>query len=657
MGGKNFSAAPRRRRAKDVVRAAALALAALALPLSGQAAAATLVAPAGTDLTVPAGVAVTTDGSVWVSDSHNGVCRLRMDPSPALVRDAYCGAEGDPGLEESRPTGTGQLAFDATTSNLYVAEGTSHSSGVWRLHWDSTTNRIDAAAKIYSDSADNRVFGLALAPNGDLDFSSKRDTVIRRLLAPASGPAPAVQVVGFSQDEGAASLAHLGQKLYLADGGGLTEIAAPGPLGGTAVTVPGLPSGTTPSALAADPANGVLFLGTNNASLIDPVLSLTADGTVATYEDGFTFVTALGHAADGTLYAADDPPAGAGAVGTDGQSRVWRLPPGPLNAPRVTITSAPPPAGPSGEVSFAFQSRAGTTFECEFRGSGFQPCGSGPQGEFGPGGSLAEGVYEFSVRARDANGTGKATKWAFEVDQTAPWVTIDSTQHEAVGGTIAIRFSAGELNIAYSCRLDGGAWAPCSSPQRYTALPLGDHLFEVRGTDLAGNTGAVLEFALRSLPAPPAAAASRPAPAGPSDSPDATGATGVDVPSTDRLPRMDLSVPCTSVASPQPSALFRLGGRGPALARFVAPAGARYAKFTLRRAASRRRAVIVETLAYARVRRIGAEHSTRLHLTGGQRRKLRGGRFRLAVAYGTCRTRVGDWRWLKPMTTTGGSHR
>jgi hypothetical protein len=46
-------------------------------------------------------------------------------------------------------------------------------------------------------------------------------------------------------------------------------------------------------------------------------------------------------------------------------------------------------------------------------------------------------------------------------------------------------------------------------------------------------------------------------------------------------------------------------------------------------------------------------HTTRVALTRGQRRLVRSGTTRLAVAYGTCRTQVGDWQWVTSSSTKG----
>jgi hypothetical protein len=64
----------------------------------------------------------------------------------------------------------------------------------------------------------------------------------------------------------------------------------------------------------------------------------------------------------------------------------------------------------------------------------------------------------------------------------------------------------------------------------------------------------------------------------------------------------------------------------------------------------------VETLGYAAVRAAGSRHAIRISLTEGQRRAVRAGRVSLAIAYGTCRTLVGQWEWLQT-TNQKGSQR
>ncbi|MDQ3102260.1 MAG: hypothetical protein M3Q53_00245, partial [Actinomycetota bacterium] len=49
-------------------------------------------------------------------------------------------------------------------------------------------------------------------------------------------------------------------------------------------------------------------------------------------------------------------------------------------------------------------------------------------------------------------------------------------------------FRASEAGASFECRLDDEEFESCDSPQVYRRLDPGRHRFEVRATDLAGNT-------------------------------------------------------------------------------------------------------------------------------------------------------------------------
>ncbi|HET9311117.1 MAG TPA: carbohydrate binding domain-containing protein [Actinomycetota bacterium] len=75
-------------------------------------------------------------------------------------------------------------------------------------------------------------------------------------------------------------------------------------------------------------------------------------------------------------------------------------------------------------------------------------------------------------------------------DTTPPNTFIDSGPSGNVSDTSAtFSFSASEPST-FQCRIDGGAFAPCTSPISYTNLSIGSHTFQVAATDGSFNVDA-----------------------------------------------------------------------------------------------------------------------------------------------------------------------
>jgi hypothetical protein len=99
--------------------------------------------------------------------------------------------------------------------------------------------------------------------------------------------------------------------------------------------------------------------------------------------------------------------------------------------------------------------------------------------------------------AQDAAGNGNslATQFSRTFDSTAPDTTITSTNGLGTitnGNSATFDFTGndgtGVGGLTYECRIDGGGYSTCTSPQGYTGLSDGPHTFEVRATDSLGNT-------------------------------------------------------------------------------------------------------------------------------------------------------------------------
>jgi hypothetical protein len=154
--------------------------------------------------------------------------------------------------------------------------------------------------------------------------------------------------------------------------------------------------------------------------------------------------------------------------------------------PATTIDSAPSDPSASTSTSFSFSSsEGGATLECRLDGGAWGACSS-PQAYNG----LSEGNHVFDVRSNDAAGNVDPTPATFgwTVDTVAPETTVEVAPSDpSASSAPSFEFSASEGGSTFQCRLDGGAWDACSSPQAYGGLADGSHTFRVRATDAAGN--------------------------------------------------------------------------------------------------------------------------------------------------------------------------
>jgi acid phosphatase type 7 len=111
--------------------------------------------------------------------------------------------------------------------------------------------------------------------------------------------------------------------------------------------------------------------------------------------------------------------------------------------------------------------------------------------------TVTTGAQDLAGNALDQDpntADNQAKTWTFTTaappaDTTAPDTTITS----GPSGTLKSReaeftFSSNETGSTFECKLDGGAFAPCTSPAGLSNLSDGTHTFDVKATDAAGNT-------------------------------------------------------------------------------------------------------------------------------------------------------------------------
>jgi hypothetical protein len=491
--------------------------------------------PMGSGLTHPAGLARDNVGNLWVADAMLGVCRVDTVTDRVIEDGVYCAPEAEHEEEDGAPTPppvrpdeAAQIAYDPVTSKLFVAEGTSGSSGVWRMDVDALAGTITGAQKIVPEA--DRVFALALGDEAGtpvLDYGLKRTPLIKRIINPATCTAPCGSVgSGSALAEEPLGLAHFAGSLFIAEDTGITRILDAGTLGGVAEPVLNFPGGI-PGAVAADTATGRVYAGTSNGNQQDQVDVLNvATGAVETYVAGLAGIGALAIGPAGELLIGDDPDLGPEQTGN---GRIFSVPLVSLSRPVAQFEDGPGLYTNQDSVSFSFSGPAGTTFLCRQDPDAltpWTPCGVAPLGSSSFS-SLSEGTHVLEVKAVSADpaiGDGPVQVRTFVVDRSAPSVTIDNpaSDRDVVGDGITMRFSSSDPAAAFACAIDGAAPAPCSDPRRFEGLAVGEHLFAVTATDAAGNTSApaTWDFSIRA-PRPGAPAATAPS-GGDSGRPPAT---------------------------------------------------------------------------------------------------------------------------------------
>ena len=151
------------------------------------------------------------------------------------------------------------------------------------------------------------------------------------------------------------------------------------------------------------------------------------------------------------------------------------------------MTTAPVRPWVSRNATFAWLLQRGTRGECRLDAAHWKWCGN-PKTYLG----LALGQHVFRVRARAANGRRSSVNrftWNITESPPPPPPTIESGPDGSTSSADATFQFAVVDGAAAECRLDGGAWLPCSSPVVYVGLAVGTHVFCVRAVAADGTVG------------------------------------------------------------------------------------------------------------------------------------------------------------------------
>jgi hypothetical protein len=102
--------------------------------------------------------------------------------------------------------------------------------------------------------------------------------------------------------------------------------------------------------------------------------------------------------------------------------------------------------------------------------------------------TVADGTHKVSAKARDAAGNwGASITLSFTVDNTTasadPDTTVTSGPTTPTDPTPDFAFSSDMAGSTFECKVDGGAFEPCSSPTTLPTQADGQHVFYVRAVN------------------------------------------------------------------------------------------------------------------------------------------------------------------------------
>lgn len=130
---------------------------------------------------------------------------------------------------------------------------------------------------------------------------------------------------------------------------------------------------------------------------------------------------------------------------------------------------------------------AGGSYQCRLDSGTYSACVS-PKSYTG----LSDGQHTVYVRQLDDSGNiGVTASKTWVVDTISPPApTIAAIASPTTSTSVLVSWTGAEAGGSYQCKLDGGTYAACVSPESYSGLGQGSHTVYVRQIDAAGNIGA-----------------------------------------------------------------------------------------------------------------------------------------------------------------------
>lgn len=178
-----------------------------------------------------------------------------------------------------------------------------------------------------------------------------------------------------------------------------------------------------------------------------------------------------------------------GQVDGSPDAHTWRIDTTAPATPEIT-SPAEGSWSTSGSVTLSGTAEANATVELSEGAASLGTTTADQSGDWSRAVSFGDGSHEVTATATDAAGNASpssATR-TFWVDTGVPDTSVDSGPSGRVSDTSAtFRFSSDDPDATFRCRVDGAAEGPCTSPHDLTDLRDGEHTFEVRAVDAAGN--------------------------------------------------------------------------------------------------------------------------------------------------------------------------